>query len=154
MLEEALAAFDGTILVVSHDRYFLDRVCDQIIAFEPDGIHIQPGNYSYYLEKKQERVRRHKDLERKYAMPAESAPLAPVVRPVRKLTNNEKAELDGMEEAILNAEQEAVALESLLNDPAFHAARAAEAPAMVARLEDAKSDIERLYARWEELSNL
>lgn len=153
MLEEALAVFDGTILVVSHDRYFLDRVCDQIIAFEPDGIHIQPGNYSYYLEKKQDRIRHRKELERKYASPVESVP--PVAtRSLRKLSNKEKAELDGMEEAILTAEQEAADLEALLNDPAFHAARAAEAPIMVARLEDAKSQIERLYARWEELSNL
>src|SRR5688572_28045806 len=56
MLEEALTDFDGTVLVVSHDRYFLDRVCDQIVAFEEDGrVFLQPGNFSYYLEKKQER---------------------------------------------------------------------------------------------------
>ena len=56
MLEEALADFDGTVLVVSHDRYFLDRICDQIVAFEEGaGIFVQPGNYSYYLEKKRER---------------------------------------------------------------------------------------------------
>src|SRR5205807_2831825 len=55
MLEEALADFDGTVLVVSHDRYFLDRICDQVIAFEAGGLFVQPGNYSYYLEKKKER---------------------------------------------------------------------------------------------------
>src|SRR5436305_4127360 len=55
MLEEALADFDGTVLVVSHDRYFLDRICDQIIAFEEDSVFVQRGNYSYYLEKKKER---------------------------------------------------------------------------------------------------
>ena len=55
MLEEALADFDGTVLVVSHDRYFLDRICDQVVAFEESGVFVQPGNYSYYLEKKKER---------------------------------------------------------------------------------------------------
>src|SRR5437588_12129012 len=55
MLEEALADFDGTVLVVSHDRYFLDRICDQVVAFEDGGLFVQPGNYSYYLEKKKER---------------------------------------------------------------------------------------------------
>src|SRR6266850_706227 len=55
MLEEALADFDGTVLVVSHDRYFLDRICDQVLAFEDSGLFAQPGNYSYYLEKKKER---------------------------------------------------------------------------------------------------
>src|SRR6185369_17630951 len=55
MLEEAIADFDGSVLVVSHDRYFLDRICDQIVAFEDGGIHVQHGNYSYYLEKRKER---------------------------------------------------------------------------------------------------
>src|SRR5438552_5024477 len=55
MLEEALADVDGTVLVVSHDRYFLDRICDQVVAFEDAGLFVQTGNYSYYLEKKKER---------------------------------------------------------------------------------------------------
>ena len=76
------------------------------------------------------------------------------VRPVRKLSNKEKAELDGMEGAILEAEQAVSDLEALLNDPTFHSTRAAEAPLMLARLEEAKLETERLYARWEELSNL
>jgi ATP-binding cassette subfamily F protein uup len=59
MLEEALADFDGTVLVVSHDRYFLDRICDQVVAFEDGGLFVQPGNYSYYLEKKKERDARN-----------------------------------------------------------------------------------------------
>src|SRR3989442_14910147 len=55
MLEEAVADFDGTVIVVSHDRYFLDRICDQVVAFEEGGLFVQTGNYSYYLEKKKER---------------------------------------------------------------------------------------------------
>lgn len=153
VLEEALAAFGGTILVVSHDRYFLDRVCDQIVAFEPGGIHMQPGNYSYYLEKKQERERQLRELERKYSVPA-AAVIPPSKRESRKMTNKEKAELEGMEDTILLAEQEAADLEALLNDPEFHATRSSEAPEMLARLEAAKSRIEGLYSRWEELSNL
>ena len=43
------------MLVVSHDRYFLDRICDQVVAFEEGGLFVQLGNYSYYLEKKKER---------------------------------------------------------------------------------------------------
>src|SRR5207249_10696402 len=58
MLEEAPVDFDGSVLVVSHDRYLLDRICDQIIAFEEAGLFVQPGNYSYYLEKKKEREAR------------------------------------------------------------------------------------------------
>jgi ABC transport system ATP-binding/permease protein len=58
VLEEALIAFPGvTCCVVSHDRYFLNRVCTDILAFEGDGkIHHSVGDYDYYLEKKQEIV--------------------------------------------------------------------------------------------------
>src|SRR5882672_4330032 len=99
MLEEALADFDGTVLVVSHDRYLLDRICDQIIAFEEDGLFVQPGNYSYYLEKKKEREARAqtgwpgtgKPLSGR--VPAATAPKA--ARP-GKLTFKENRELEGM----------------------------------------------------------
>src|SRR3989440_10194311 len=97
MLEEALADFDGTVLVVSHDRYFLDRICDQVLAFEDGGLFVQPGNYSYYLEKRQQRERT--------ILPAPE-PIAAVTRPTRprKLSFKEQRELDGMEAAILTAE--------------------------------------------------
>ena len=57
VLEEALIAFPGTVLVVSHDRYFLNRVCTDVLAFEGDGkIHHSVGDYDYYLEKKQKQA--------------------------------------------------------------------------------------------------
>ena len=53
LLEEALVAFQGNVIVVSHDRYFLNRVCTSILAFEGDGrLHHTVGNYDYYLEKR------------------------------------------------------------------------------------------------------
>ena len=53
MLEEALIAFPGVVLVVSHDRYFLNRVCTDILAFEGDErIAHSVGDYDYYLEKR------------------------------------------------------------------------------------------------------
>src|SRR5690606_16966998 len=53
ILEEALIDFPGVVLVVSHDRYFLNRVCTEIIAFEGEGrVVYSEGNYDYYLEKK------------------------------------------------------------------------------------------------------
>jgi len=149
MLEEALADFDGTILVVSHDRYFLDRICDQIIAFEEGGIFVQPGNFSYYLEKKSGRERRAPAGFRVVAAPA--AEVKPAAKP-KRLSFREQQELDGMELTIQSAEEEVSGMETLLNDPSFYAARAAEAPDMVKKLELAKSEVTRLYARWEELS--
>ncbi|HEX4715956.1 MAG TPA: ABC-F family ATP-binding cassette domain-containing protein [Ktedonobacteraceae bacterium] len=56
ILEAALTEFEGTILTVSHDRYFLDRIVSQIIAIEDDGqVCLYPGNFSYYFEKKREK---------------------------------------------------------------------------------------------------
>lgn len=52
VLEDALSAFEGSLLVVSHDRFFLDRVCDKIFELDDGVIKEYSGNYSYYLEKK------------------------------------------------------------------------------------------------------
>ena len=155
MLEEALADFDGTVLVVSHDRYFLDRICDQIVAFEEGGIFVQPGNYSYYLEKKKQRVAAvppafvqaaELPTEKKTPLPG-SGSSGP-----RKLTFKEQREYEGMEEAILTAETRVHELESTLNDPGFHAQRSGDAHAMVVELDAAKLEVSRLYERWQELS--
>jgi ATP-binding cassette subfamily F protein uup len=160
MLEEALADFDGTVLVVSHDRYFLDRICDQVLAFEDNGLFVQPGNYSYYIEKKKERDARMQSAMRAFAKPLISKPLpsssssssVPSPKP-RKLSFKEQRELDGMEAAILSAETRIQELETTLNDPQFHATRSREAAGLVVELETAKTDVSRLYERWEELSS-
>src|ERR1700709_628581 len=57
LLEEALVAFKGCVVVVSHDRYFLNRVCTSILAFEGDRtVRYNAGDYDYYLEKRAERM--------------------------------------------------------------------------------------------------
>jgi ATP-binding cassette subfamily F protein uup len=161
MLEEALADFDGTVLMVSHDRYFLDRICDQVLAFEDHGLFVQPGNYSYYLEKKKERDARMQSCSR---VAARSAPTnnppstlnpqpSTVSTKPRKLSFKEQREWEGMEAAILAAETRVQEIETTLNDPHFHATRSREAAGLIAKLETAKTDVTRLYERWEELSS-
>jgi ATP-binding cassette subfamily F protein uup len=151
MLEEALADFDGTVICVSHDRYFLDRICDQIIAFEDNGVVVQAGNYSYYLEKRQAR----EAAERAQAKSFRRDPKRPAAaEKPRKLTLAERAELEGIEQAILVAEQVVGEHETLLNDPDFQATRFAEIPAVVGKLDEARAAVARLYARWEELEAL
>jgi ABC transport system ATP-binding/permease protein len=145
MLEEALADFSGSALMVSHDRYFLDRVCDQIVAFEDGGVFVQPGNYSYYLEKRRERETRRADS---WASPPSAA--APKSR-VRKLSFKEQRELETMEETLLGVEGRVAELEALLNDPAFYITRSQEASGLQEELESARAEVERLYARWAEL---
>jgi ATP-binding cassette subfamily F protein uup len=158
MLEESLADFDGSVLVVSHDRYFLDRICDQIVAFEEHGIFVQPGNYSYYLEKKKAR-----DLGSRISVQGSrfkvqgskfSPPPALKSGRLRKLSFKEQRELAGMEAAILAAETRVTELETTLNDPAFHATRSREARALITDLEAAKAEATRLYARWHELDQI
>ncbi len=156
MLEEALADFDGSVLVVSHDRYFLDRICDQIVAFEDGGVFVQPGNYSYYLEKRKERELRGKLASDAAPKVRAREPEAAAPRPARprKLSFKEQREFAGMEAAILAAESRAAELEATLNDPSFYATRAKEGPALIAELEAAKAEVARLYARWEELGQI
>jgi ATP-binding cassette subfamily F protein uup len=161
MLEEALADFDGTVLVVSHDRYFLDRICDQVLAFEDNGLFVQPGNYSYYLEKKKERDARMQSYSRAAAKSAAinnpqstiNPPPSPVSTKPRKLSFKEQRELEGMEAAILAAETQVQEIETTLNDPHFHATRSREAAGLIAELDTAKTEVTRLYERWEELSS-
>lgn len=167
MLEEAIADFDGTVVVVSHDRYFLDRICDQVIAFEDTGsLFIQPGNYSYYLEKRREREQAAREQEQLLSAmisgtrrPSAESATPEVASPTpgpkaRKLSFKEQRELEGLEPAIHTKEVRIHELESQLNDPGFYAQRAKEAPEVLAELEATRSEVARLYARWEELESL
>ena len=152
MLEEALADFDGSILCVSHDRYFLDRICDQIIAFEDDGVFCTPGNYSYYLEKR---------AARENAARAQQAAMTAATRAAknagkgqakpRKLTLAERTELDGIEDTIHAAEAEVEAIEAKLNDPEFQARNFNDLPALAETHTAAKAKVAAIYQRWEEL---
>jgi ATP-binding cassette subfamily F protein uup len=80
---------------------------------------------------------------------AESSPPKP-----RKLTLAEKQELAVMEDRILEAEDQVATLEAHLNDPDFQQNHFEEVPQAVAKLDSAKAEVERLYARWEELGSL
>ncbi len=150
LLEEALLAFSGCVLVVSHDRYFLNRVCTGIIAFEGDGlVAYNEGDYEYYREKLAERkMRLAKQPAATHANDGSSR--APEAKP-RKMTWKEKAELEGMEEAILKNEEAVARIESLFADPEFHSKHGAKTIELTSELETAKKQGAALYARWEEL---
>ena len=150
LLEEALLAFSGCVLVVSHDRYFLNRVCTGIIAFEGDGlVTYNEGDYEYYREKLAERKMRL--AKRPVATQANAgSSRAPEAKP-RKMTWKQKAELEGMEAAILKAEEAVARIESLFADPEFHSKHGAKTIELTSELETAKKQGAALYARWEEL---
>jgi ATP-binding cassette subfamily F protein uup len=149
VLEEALAEFAGCAIVVSHDRWFLDRVATGILAFEGDGeVNFYEGDYSSYLA----RERPQKKIVAPSA-PAKSEKKTGGPAP-RKITFKEKQELAGIEGAIAGAEARVAELEQQLADPSFYKERAQEAPAMVAQLEQGRAEVDRLYRRWEELEAL
>ena len=152
LLEEALVAFGGSVIVVSHDRYFLNRVCTAILAFEDAGVlRYSVGNYDYYLEKRSEESGAVAPISNDAAKPLAAA--RSVTRG-RKLKWKEERELAGMEAAILAAEDEAARLEAQLADPEFFRKHGADFPKFEAGLRKARDQVARLYARWQELEEI
>jgi ATP-binding cassette subfamily F protein uup len=147
LLEEALCAFKGSVIVVSHDRYFLNRVCTDILAFEGDGVvDYQVGNYDYYLEKKAARAATGKVYK---TNPTKKNPEAKE-RP-RKLKWAEAKELETIEDEILAAEQSLAQLEAQFNAPDFYEKHGDNWQALETELNEAKTKVPKLYSRWEEL---
>jgi ATP-binding cassette subfamily F protein uup len=152
VLEEALVAFPGVICVVSHDRYFLNRVCTDILAFEGDGqIAHSVGNYDYYVEKRERAAAANQDAISTRAAAVKTAPAKPASAKPRRLTFKEARELEGIESQILAAETEIARIEALFATPDFHRTHGAQTNHLVTDLAAAKQSVTKLYARWEEL---
>jgi ATP-binding cassette subfamily F protein uup len=153
VLEEALLAFAGVVCVVSHDRYFLNRVCTDILAFEGDGaIHHCAGNYDYYLEKKEKAA----EAAARWTMEATRKKSEAAPKPAKpgKISFKETRELEGLEPKILALEKEIARIEGLFASPDFHRTHATQTTALLAELVAAREKLPRLYARWEELEAL
>ena len=159
VLEEALIAFPGVVCVVSHDRYFLNRVCTDILAFEGDGrIHHSVGDYDYYVEKKQKRadLSRRPAAESAFAKSAAASVPATTSVPAKpaKLSFKQVRELESIEPQILAVEEEVTRIEGLFASPDFHRTHATKTNELLAELAAAKTKAAQLYARWEELEAL
>jgi ATP-binding cassette subfamily F protein uup len=153
VLEEALVAFPGVVLVVSHDRYFLNRVCTDILAFEDDGrIAHSVGDYDYYLEKRKRVVEAAKAWESEAkSVSKQTAPTPAKAPKPRKLSFKETRELEGMEAQIQDVEAEIARIEGLFASPDYHRTHATQTNELNAQLAEAKENLARLFARWEEL---
>ena len=157
VLERMLLGFDGAVMFVTHDRYFLDKVATSILAFEGAGKVVRyPGNFSDY---------RLLSAKNRAAEALAAMPVAPgggpakaenaATRRPRKLSNKEQRELDGLERAIQNAEAKKAQIDGALADPAsWNGGSSAKAPTLQTELTTTIAEIERLYRRWEELSAL
>jgi ABC transport system ATP-binding/permease protein len=155
ILEEALIAFEGCVVVVSHDRYFLNRVCSGILAFENNNeIYYSEGDYDYYIEK-----RNHRSQEEETSKPKEKKDVANArvklkTNPKRRLSYKDALELEQIEEKIIAAESEIERIENIFASPDYYEKYAAQTSELNRQLDDAKGKAVKLYERWEELERI
>lgn len=154
LLEEALLSYSGCLLVVSHDRYFLNRVCTGILTFDPGGkIVYTPGDYDYSLEKRRERRAAAEPAPVRETARPSAAPSPAPARTPRKLSFKENRELEGMEEAVTAAEEKIAEIEACFGDPDFFEKYGSRSAELQRELDAARAEAARLYQRWEELEN-
>ena len=111
VLEEYLTSFNGCVLIVSHDRYFMDKIVDHLFVFEGDGLVKDfPGNYSIYKDYCSQ-LSKEKQSPNKTAKPKEK----PKNTPEKKLSYKEKRELEKLEEDIAKLETEKTELDAKMN---------------------------------------
>jgi ATP-binding cassette subfamily F protein uup len=152
-LEEYLIHFLGFLVIVSHDRMFLDRTVDYIYSFDGAG-HIRqyPGNYSAYLERKEadEQRRAEEDSEEKKKQTSKAASTERVIKNPKKLTWKEEREYDQLEGDIASLEEEKERLTAEMHgDAAGEYARLAE---IGERIREIDAHIAQLSDRWLELA--
>ncbi|MEX2583356.1 MAG: ABC-F family ATP-binding cassette domain-containing protein [Gemmatimonadota bacterium] len=152
VLESALAEFGGCVLVVTHDRFFLDKVATGLLVFESNGvIHRHEGGYDLYR-----RLRAQSEAAAAAeAKPGRARKPEPESSPKsRRLSYQEKRELDGMEQAIQSAEDRRARIEVELSVPALYVDTPQKVATLATELAAAEREIEVLYARWAALEEI
>jgi ATP-binding cassette subfamily F protein 3 len=150
-LEQALADFEGTVVVVSHDRYFLNRVVDLLLVFEGEGrVQVVYGNYDLYermrllQEPGQEEAALTKDAAKNTEAESRSA-----TKPAKRKRRFAYRKVEDLEAEIAEAETELQELEAALASPELYREGAKIQKTMQA-FEDAKTRLAQLYEHWEE----
>jgi ATP-binding cassette subfamily F protein uup len=154
LLEELVGTFPGTLLLVSHDRAFLDHVVTSLLIVEGDGrVREFVGGYSDWVRYRESRTATNPTpteipprLAGRDAAVA-ALPPAEATKP-RRLSYKEEREYEGLPDVIATREAEQAALGALISDPGFYARERDEISATLARLEQLSSDIDAAYARW------
>ena len=157
VLESALADFGGCVLVVTHDRYFLDKVATGLLVFEGDGVvHRHEGGYDLYR-----RLREQREAEAAARISPRAAKGgrikeangASAPKP-RRLTYGEQRELQRLEETIMEAEAEVARLQEVLSDPDLYTDTPERVAELNAEFRRAGERVEALYSRWAELEEI
>ena len=148
VLEESLLEFPGALVLVTHDRYLLDRVSTRILALDGRGAAVAYAGYEQWEAARGAEAETRPASPKSTSPPAEKADDSPG-RP-RKLGYRDQREWDAMEARILEAETRLEAARAAAADPGV----ASDHQALTARLSElaaAQADVDRLYARWAEL---
>lgn len=148
-LEDSILSYDGTVIVISHDRYFLNKVITKIIELNQDGLNEYLGNYNYYIEKKKNPQRFQVEEEHVGLSKTQINSNKKKKREVEKLEKQKKTDLKSIEDNISSIEQE---LEKFQNDLCLEAvysnpSRCEDVNKQIAKTE---KELEVLYAAWEE----
>ncbi|MGB3721557.1 MAG: ABC transporter ATP-binding protein, partial [Pacificimonas sp.] len=147
LLQEVISDYDGTVLLVSHDRDFLDRTVTMVVGLDGSGdVDVVAGGFADWEAKRTQRVA---------PRPAKSA--APVEAPVdraEKMTFKDKHELETLPERIAGIEKDILVYETALADPALYADGPAASLKLGAALEALKADLAVAEDRWLELSEM
>ncbi|GFO68298.1 energy-dependent translational throttle protein EttA [Geomonas limicola] len=149
LLDASLANFPGCVLMVTHDRFFLDKVATGVLAFEGEGgVIFYEGNYTNYRERKEENRVAAVAAQR---VEKKDAPAARPEKAKKGLTYAERIELEKLEVSIGVLEQEFAEVEQQLADPSCYAAVDGGIAAISANYSRLEGELATSYARWEEL---
>ena len=146
ILEQSLLEFRGSLVLVTHDRFLLDRVSTVVLGIDGQGGAESFADYWQWESRQGERRRSPNESQPK----SQSGSVPPPLRTQKKLSYLEAREYSGMEERITDAEQRLQAKRRALEDPAI----ASHGPKLIAahaEMEAAQKDLDMLYARWAEL---
>jgi ATP-binding cassette subfamily F protein uup len=157
VLEEALLEFAGAVVLVTHDRFLLDRVSTRVLALDSEGDGEggteRYADVSQYLEARKRAEREARAAKAPSPPPADRAPGRSPAAGRKKLSYREQREWEGMEEAVLAAEDALAEAERAVADPAI----ASDSQVLQERwseVEERRTEVERLYARWAELEGM
>ena len=151
VLENYLDGWPGALLVASHDRHFLDRVCEDLYAIQPDGrLRHQPGGWTAYRRAQKEQAKNAK-LSRRAHVQGSAQDAGPAAVSRQKLTYNDKREYKQLERKIPQLDKRRKEIEQALVDVADDYVRAGE---LADELGAVKSELDDIETRWLELSEL
>ncbi|MEK6238642.1 MAG: ABC transporter ATP-binding protein, partial [Planctomycetales bacterium] len=151
MLEARLVEYSGTVLLVSHDREFLNNVVTSTIVFEPQGAREYDGGYDDWLAQRSDVVGKapsKKEKRTKEKAKAESSPAK------RKLSYKEQRELESLPQVIEKLETAAAAMHQAMAAPDFYQRASDQIAADQEKLNEIEANLAETFTRWEELESL